>query len=88
MDGPRGCCLLAWFILLALAQWRPALKNSVRGHTATAGVATALLSACLAAACYDRFGVESAIVVAREAVIRYGPLDESQSFYTARDGVN
>ena len=31
--------------------------------------AAALLSACLAAACYDRFGVESAIVVAREAVI-------------------
>src|SRR5947207_942968 len=76
-----------WFILLVLAQWRPALKNSVRGHTATAGVAAALLSACLAAACYDRFGVESAIVVAREAVIRYGPLDESQSFYTVRDGV-
>ena len=75
-----------WFVLLALAQWRPALKNSARGYTATVGVAAAVLSACLAAACYDRFGVESAIVVAHEAVIRYGPLDESQSFYTVRDG--
>jgi uncharacterized protein YgiM (DUF1202 family) len=27
-----------------------------------------------------------AVVVTPEAVVRYGPFDEAQSFYTARDG--
>src|SRR6266404_159136 len=75
-----------WFTLLALAQWRPALQKSLRGYTATAGIGAAALSACIALACYNRFGVASAIVVAREAVVRYGPLDESHSYYTVRDG--
>jgi len=75
-----------WFILLALAQWRPAWKKSLRGYTATAGVGAAALSACLALAGYDRLALTSAIVVACEAIVRFGPLDESQSFYTVRDG--
>ncbi|PYM09683.1 MAG: hypothetical protein DME18_17555 [Verrucomicrobia bacterium] len=75
-----------WFVLLALAQWRPALKKPLRGYTATVGAAAALLSASLALAGYDRFEVKSAIVVANEAVVRYGPLDESNRYYTARDG--
>ena len=75
-----------WFGLLALAQWRPALKKSLGGYTATVGVAAALLSVCLAVAGYDRFQVKPAIVVASEAVVRYGPLDESNRYYTVRDG--
>jgi len=75
-----------WFGLLALAQWRPALKKSLGGYTATVGVAAAFLSVCLAVIGYDRFEVKSAIVVASEAVVRYGPLDESNRHYTVRDG--
>ncbi len=45
-----------------------------------------LLSVCLAVAGYDRFEIKSAIVVASEAVVRYGPLDESNRYYTVRDG--
>ena len=75
-----------WFGLLALAQWRPALKKSLVGYTTTVGVAAALLSVCLAGAAYDRFEVRSAVVVASEAVVRYGPLDESHRYYTVRDG--
>src|SRR5438552_2679795 len=56
-----------WFILLALPQWRPALKKPLRGYTATAGLVAAFLSACLALNYYDRFETQSAIVVAREA---------------------
>jgi tetratricopeptide (TPR) repeat protein len=78
--------LWLWFGLLALAQWRPELKKSLRGYTATAGAGAAVLAACLALVCYDRWEIQSAIVSAREAVVRYGPLDESQSFYTVRDG--
>ena len=76
-----------WFILLALPQWRPALKKPLRGYTATAGLVAAFLSVCLALNYYDRFETQSAIVVAREAVVRYGPLEESQSYYAVRDGV-
>ena len=75
-----------WFGLLALAQWRPSLKKSLGGYTATVGVAAALLSVCLAVTGYDRFEVKSAIVVANEAIVRYGPLDESDRYYTVRDG--
>jgi tetratricopeptide (TPR) repeat protein len=76
-----------WFALLAAPQWRPAWKKRLRGYTATVGVIAAILSAGLALACYDRLNIRTAIVVAREAVVRFGPLDESQTFYTVRDGV-
>ena len=76
-----------WFALLALRQLRPASKKPLRGYTATVGVIAAVLSACLALACYDRFKSRTAIVVAHDAVVRFGPVDESQTFYTVRDGV-
>ncbi len=78
--------LWLWLILMTLARWRPALKKSLRGYTTATGAGTALLAACFALACYDRFEVRSAIVIAREAEVRYGPLDDSHSFYTVRDG--
>jgi len=78
--------LWVWFVLLALGHLRPALRKSLRGYTATAGAATGLLAVGLALAGYDRLVVRRAIVVTRESVVRYGPLEESQSSYTARDG--
>ncbi len=75
-----------WLLLLTLKQSKPAWQQSLRGYTATTGVATGLLIAGLALAVYDRLVIRSAVVVAREAVVRYGPVEESQSFYTARDG--
>jgi tetratricopeptide (TPR) repeat protein len=78
--------LWLWFTLLTLGQWRPTLKKSLGGYTGTAGAAGALLAVCLGAACYERYAVTSAVVTAHEAVVRYGPLDESQSYFTARDG--
>lgn len=78
--------LWLWFVLLALGRLRPALRKSLRGYTATAGAVTGLLAVGLAMAGYDRLVVRRAIVINRESVVRYGPLEESQSFYTARDG--
>ena len=75
-----------WFVLLTLRQWRPALRTLLRRWTATAGALALLLLACLTMACYDRFGVCSAIVVGRDTVVRYGPIEESNRFYTVRDG--
>jgi len=78
--------LWLWFILLALRQWRPAWKKSLRGYTATAGLTAGALAVCLGLACYGRFEIKTAIVVAREAVVRFGPVEESQSYYSVRDG--
>jgi tetratricopeptide (TPR) repeat protein len=75
-----------WFTLLALGRWRPALKKALSGYTGTLGVAAALLTFCLCLACYDRFEIRTAVVTVREAVVRYGPMNESQSCFTVRDG--
>jgi tetratricopeptide (TPR) repeat protein len=75
-----------WLVLLALRRWRPGLKHSLSGYIATAGVASALLAGCLALESYNRFAVKSVIVAVGEAAVRYGPWNESQNNFTARDG--
>jgi len=75
-----------WFVLLALREIRPALKRSLRGYTATAGVAVLLLTACLTAAAYQKSRVTEAVVAVPEAVVRHGPLDESHVKFQLRDG--
>ena len=78
--------LWLWLGLLALGQWRPALRKSLYGYTATAGITTALLALCLGVESYHRFAVKSVIVAVRDAVVRYGPLNESPNYFTVRDG--
>jgi len=75
-----------WFILLALREFRPGLRRTLAGYTATAGVAATLLAAILISALYDQSRIKQAVVIATSAVIRYGPLEESQVFYQLRDG--
>ena len=78
--------LWLWLGLLTLGQWRPALRKSLSGYTATAGVGAALLALCLGQESYNRFAIKSVIVAAREAVVRYGPWNESPNHFTVRDG--
>jgi len=75
-----------WLVLLALRRWRPGLKQSLSGYVAAAGVASALLAVCLGLESYNRFAVKSVIVAVGEAAVRYGPWNESQNNFTARDG--
>jgi tetratricopeptide (TPR) repeat protein len=75
-----------WLLLLTLGRWKPAWRQSLRGYTATTGVATGVLVAGLALTLHDRFRVQSAVVIAREAAVRYAPSEEWKSFYAARDG--
>ncbi len=79
--------LWLWLGLLTLGQWRPVLRKALSGYTATAGVGAALLAFCLGLESYGRFSVESVIVSAREAVVRYGPWNESPNYFTVRDGM-
>ncbi len=75
-----------WFMLLTLRLWKPALRKSLRTYTASTGVIAGLLALCLAAVCWEQVHYPRAVVIVREAVVRYGPLEESQAAFTARDG--
>ena len=75
-----------WFALLILRERKPELRATLRGATATAGVAAGLLVAALAVAWFDQLQTQPAVVVVSEAVVRRGPLEESQSYFNLRDG--
>jgi tetratricopeptide (TPR) repeat protein len=75
------CCSL-----LTLLQCRPGLQPALRRYVALSGLGTFLLWGCFGAAwCQTRSG-RLAIVIAPEAVVRQGPLDESQTAFTVHDG--
>ncbi|MDB6124581.1 MAG: hypothetical protein JWQ71_3574 [Pedosphaera sp.] len=74
------------FLLLALVQWRPELKQGLQKFIVVVSLAFVLLVVCLGTTLNDYF-TQSAIVVTGEAEIRNGPLDESQTAYKVRDGV-
>lgn len=75
-----------WFGLLAAREARPALRPTLRGWTTTAGVAALALAVCLGAALRQQAAARTAVVVVPSAVVRHGPLDESQVAYQLRDG--
>src|SRR5262245_20588360 len=75
-----------WFLLLGLREFRSNLRRSLQGYTATAGAAALLLVGCLAAAAYEQGRVTEAVVVVPEAIVRHGPLEESQVKFQLRDG--
>lgn len=80
------CCFWLFMGLLAFREIRPESRKTLRGYTATAGVMMALLGFCLAAAAYENQGEKAAVVVVSNAVVRFGPLDESNVAFQLRDG--
>jgi tetratricopeptide (TPR) repeat protein len=81
--------LAVWllFLLLALAQWRPDLKIKLGKYTTSAGVAALLFGLCLGIQLNAGYFTRSAIVIASEAEVRNGPLDEAPPVYKVRDGL-
>ncbi len=74
------------FVLLALLQWRPSLKPTLRTPVLAAAAATVLLAACLVAAVCQARLARIAIVVKPEVVVHAGWFDESKEAFTAHDG--
>ena len=76
-----------WLLLLGLLQWRPAWKRPLRAYVVALAAAAVVVCGCLAAAFHEnRFG-QTAIVVARDAVVRSGPLEAPQNaVFTVHDG--
>jgi tetratricopeptide (TPR) repeat protein len=78
----------AWLalLLLALQQWNPRLRYSLRALTAVFIVFAIALAGCLFAA-LRRSGTDViAVVIVPSAEVRHGPLEESQTAFSVRDG--
>ena len=75
-----------WFGLLLQRQARPEKRAATQGTTWTFGVLAVVTASLLAAATWERLGLKSAVVVVREAVVRFGPLEESQVATQMPDG--
>jgi tetratricopeptide (TPR) repeat protein len=75
-----------WLLLLAVLQWRPALKPALRGYVFSLAILAGLLCACVAATLRETRFMRTAIVITRDAVVRYGWLPESRVAFTVHDG--
>ena len=75
-----------WLLLLAALQLQPAWKQALRGWIIASGIGAAVLIVCLGAALYAGGARPTVIVTAPEVAVREGPLEESKSAFTARDG--
>ncbi len=78
--------LWLWLLLLALLQWRPALKPALRGYLYGLAAVGLALSACVLFTLRQTRFTRAAIVVTREATVRFGPLAESPTAFTVHDG--
>lgn len=74
------------FLLLALGQWKPALKSTLRATTLATGGATLLVALCLIVSLSTSDNAKTVVVTAKDVVVRNGPLEESQSAFGANDG--
>jgi tetratricopeptide (TPR) repeat protein len=76
-----------WFILRASAEFRPATSSRLRAMLITTGSVTLLVAGGAAAVAWDQIVVRRVVVIAPEAVVRRGPLDESAAVFTPADGI-
>ena len=77
--------LWVWLALMVAIQFRPALKQSLRTLLWCAGAATLVCSGLLFVA-RSNDSTKTAIVVAQDAVVHNGPLDEAPAGVTVHDG--
>jgi SH3-like domain-containing protein len=78
--------LWAWLALVIAGLARPDKKPALRGAVKAAGAVFVALGVVCAITVKERFGEKPAVVVVPEAVARFGPLEESESHFTLRDG--
>jgi len=75
-----------FFFVLTARQISPAFGKSSGGLAAVLAAASIWLLICLGLSVDQRLLEKTSIVIVPEAVVRRGPLDESQSAFTAHDG--
>jgi len=75
-----------WFLLLAAPAMAATVEKQFPHSFICPGCRVTCLCGCLAAALYEDRGFQTAVVIAREAVVRHGPLEESQNSFAVHDG--
>src|SRR6185503_197710 len=75
------------FVMLGLGEWRIELRRSLRNFTVFAGLVALLAGSCFVVKLNGDWLTQSAVVIAGEADVRNGPLEESPPLYKVRDGV-
>ncbi len=65
---------------------KPSLRAQFRRSTLAALIGTGVCASGLVPACIERYANVPAVVIAREPILHHGPLDESPSVQTLRDG--
>jgi tetratricopeptide (TPR) repeat protein len=75
-----------WFMVLILREVRPAWRTGLRNTSVTLGLVFLAAAGLFYASYHAETHANSAVVVSPNAIVRYGPLDESQVFYQLRDG--
>jgi tetratricopeptide (TPR) repeat protein len=78
--------LWVWFGCLALGQAWPSLKNHLRALITAAAIFAICFGAWYAQGLIARATERKVVVIAPTAVVRFGPLDESQVSFNVRDG--
>lgn len=77
----------SWFGLLAAAQFRPKWKIPLKMWQVAAGtLAVVFVAYYWAIQFYQRANRTAVVVASGTSAVRYGPLEESQTSYTVRDG--
>jgi tetratricopeptide (TPR) repeat protein len=79
-------CFWAWLGVLILTRWRSELRVPLKKFAITLGLAAVLANAGLFGALQVDRVLQTAVIVVPEAVVRLGPLDESQKAFIAHDG--
>jgi tetratricopeptide (TPR) repeat protein len=75
-----------WLGLLTLGQLRPSVRKFLHGPARLAGSCAVLLITCTGMLWWEQRRGSTAVVTVPEAAVHFGPLDESQTAFTARDG--
>lgn len=75
-----------FFLLLILREWKESWRRPLRPWSITAGSLAALLIALLGIAIHQHTRVDEAVIVAQEAVVRFGPLEDSRVHFQLRNG--
>ena len=75
------------FVLLAMFQWQHDLQHRLQNWLIASVLAALVFASCLGLVIVQDYFTTTAIVVAGEAEVRNGPLDESPGNFKVRDGI-
>jgi tetratricopeptide (TPR) repeat protein len=81
-----SAALALFFIVLTARQLSPAFRKSSGGVAGLLAAAAIWLLICLGLSIHQQLLEKTSIVIVPEAVVRWGPDDESKSAFTAHDG--